>query len=128
VTTETKLGKILIVDDDPDMLELVAMNLEAAGFGVASLDRGVDAKSAAFHLAPDLMVLDVMMPEVDGFGVLEALRKDPRTAHVPVVLLSAKATPEDIRHGIAAGADAYLTKPFDPDELQAKIESLLWDI
>jgi DNA-binding response OmpR family regulator len=122
----TRLGKILIVDDDPDMLELVALNLEAAGFGVAQLDGGQDAKSAVFHLAPDLVVLDVMMPHVDGFGVLAAMRADERTASVPVVLLSAKATPEDIEAGLAAGADAYLTKPFDPDELQATIEQLLW--
>ena len=120
-----RIARILIVDDDPTIRELVMMNLEAGGFGVAALDGGTDAKSAADHLSPDLLILDVMMPEVDGFAVLESLRSDPKTRDIPVLLLSAKATSDDVHAGLEAGADAYVTKPFCPDELQQEVERLL---
>jgi DNA-binding response OmpR family regulator len=108
---------VLCADDDPDILSLVALRLQRAGYGVAQAVDGEQALSLARELRPDVLVLDVMMPRLSGTDVLEALRADEATASLPVVLLSARAQDEDIARGLRAGADAYLAKPFQASEL-----------
>lgn len=116
--------KVLIVDDDPVIQLLLRVNMEMEGFVVSTAGDGEEALRLAAEVEPDLMLLDVVMPKLDGFGVLEALRADG-SPRFPVILLSAKSAPEDEQAGIEAGADLYVTKPFDPPELIKRIKDLL---
>jgi DNA-binding response OmpR family regulator len=109
--------RILFADDDPGMRAIVYINLEAEGFEVTVVDDGETALMEVERSLPDLIVLDVMMPGRDGFDVLEQLKARPRTAVIPVVLLTAKAADADVWEGWKSGADYYMTKPFDPGEL-----------
>jgi DNA-binding response OmpR family regulator len=109
--------RILLADDDEDILRLLRFNLTAEGFDVVSATNGEEAIHLARTACPDLVVLDVMMPEMDGLEVLAALKAHPRTCQIPVVLLTAKATDAEVWQGWRAGADYYITKPFDLDEL-----------
>ena len=108
---------MLFADDDPGMRAIVLMNLEAEGFEVTVVRDGEAALAAIETTLPDLIVLDVMMPGRDGYDVLRQLKDEPRTASIPVVLLTAKAADTDVWEGWKSGADYYMTKPFDPDEL-----------
>lgn len=110
-------ARILYAEDDPAMRTLFEMNLEAEGFEVHLVADGDAAYEAAHDLKPDLIVLDIMMPGRDGYTVLRELKDDPRTRHIPVVLLTAKASDEDVWEGWQSGADYYITKPFNVDEL-----------
>jgi DNA-binding response OmpR family regulator len=103
----------------------MATNLEAEGFDVQTVADGDEAYEAAVLIGPDVLVLDIMMPGRDGYEVLRALRANPMTASMPVVLLSAKATDAEVWEGWKAGADYYITKPFNPTELTDFIEHLL---
>ena len=116
---------ILSVDDERDVTDLVAFHLTRAGYDVRTAASGREALDAIQHRAPDLIVLDLMLPDIDGFGVCEILRRQPRTATIPVVILTAWAT-HDARHlGLELGALDYLTKPFSPKELVRRVERLL---
>ncbi len=117
--------RILVVDDEPDALELSEINLRAAGFGVLLADDGADALKQARQKKPDLIVLDVMLPEMDGMEVCKTLRQDPATASIPIIMLTAKAAEIDRVLGLELGADDYLTKPFSPRELVLRIKGLL---
>ncbi|MFO1498945.1 MAG: response regulator [Verrucomicrobiota bacterium] len=117
--------KILIVDDEPDALELVGYNLKRAGFEVMAASDGAQALRKARSVLPDLIVLDVMLPEVDGLEVCRILRGDPPTATVPIIMLTAKAGEIDRVLGLELGADDYLTKPFSPRELILRIRNVL---
>jgi DNA-binding response OmpR family regulator len=117
--------RILVADDDIDMLHLVSVRLTAAGFDVLQSTSGDSALELAQAEMPTLSVLDVMMPGLSGLEVCRALRNNPRTAHMPVVLLSARAEEIDRILGLEMGADDYLTKPFSPRELLLRIESIL---
>jgi DNA-binding response OmpR family regulator len=114
--------RVLVVDDDPVIVELLVLNLELEGHEAITANDGREALTLAREAAPDLLLLDIMMPELDGFAVCRALRDDPEFAHLPVVLLSARAQESDLVRGTAAGADAYVTKPFDPFELVRLLE------
>ena len=109
--------RCLVVDDDPNIREVVFYNLAAEGMDVRTVDNGSEAEREAFADPPDVIVLDVMMPGRDGYDVLETLKNDARTRDIPVVLLTAKATDEEIWRGWRSGADYYITKPFSLDEL-----------
>jgi DNA-binding response OmpR family regulator len=109
--------RVLIVDDDPDVLALLALNFDAEGFDVLTCTSGADAEAVALSALPDLILLDVMMPERDGLEVLRALKATARTRDIPVVLLTARSTDADIWEGWRSGTDYYMTKPFDLDEL-----------
>ena len=109
--------RVLVADDDPDVLRVLVHNLEAEGFRVTTCDNGDDAHDIARTTAPDLIILDVMMPRRDGLDVLTSLKANPLTRDIPVVVLSAKSNDEDVWHGWRAGADYYVTKPFELDEL-----------
>jgi DNA-binding response OmpR family regulator len=109
--------RVLVVDDEPTIRQLLAINLLAEGIHVAAVPDGFSARRAALSDPPDLIILDVMMPGLDGLELLRELRGDPRTADIPVVLLTARTSDAEVWAGWAAGADYYLTKPFDVGEL-----------
>jgi CheY-like chemotaxis protein len=115
---------VLCADDDRDILALLALRLERAGFRVAQAVDGEQALTLARDLLPDVVVLDVMMPRMTGTEVVAALRADPATAALRVVLLSARAQEADVERGLGAGADAYLAKPFQAPELIALVGRL----
>ncbi|WP_164015112.1 ATP-binding protein [Pyxidicoccus trucidator] len=117
-----ELGRIVLADDNGDMRDYVARILAAAGWRVEPVRDGAEALDAARARVPDLVLTDVMMPGLDGFELLEALRKDPRTADVPIILLSARAGEEATVEGLKAGANDYLVKPFSARELLARVE------
>lgn len=109
--------KILVIEDD-DAVRLPLIDvLEAHGYAIASASNGKDGIKLARNEEPDLIISDIMMPEVDGFGVFEALQEDARTGIIPFIFLSAKTDPSDIREGLSLGADDYITKPFEVRDL-----------
>ena len=116
---------ILAVDDDIDILELVEVSLTADGFNVITASDGRSALESARDNAPDLILLDLMMPEMDGFEVIEKLKLDAATRTIPVIMLTAKAQTHEKIQGLRSGADDYITKPFQLDELTARIEAVL---
>ncbi|MDQ1700889.1 MAG: hypothetical protein QOF57_141 [Frankiaceae bacterium] len=118
-------ARVLVVDDDDVIRQLITVNLELEGFEVFTAVDGQDALDQVSAIQPDLITLDVMMPRMDGWQAAERLRADPDTAAIKLVLLSARAQESDIRRGEQIGVDAYLTKPFDPDELIETINQLL---
>jgi DNA-binding response OmpR family regulator len=116
---------VLVADDEPDILDLVRMVLEEEGYEVATADNGASALRLANERRPDLCVLDVMMPEVDGYDVARVLKRDQELRTIPVILLTARTEPENVARGREAGADEYLSKPFMPDEFQHAVRSVL---
>ena len=114
---QPNIRRILVADDDPNLRELLVMNLAAEGFEVQAYDNGEAAYRNARVMQPDLIVLDVMMPERDGISALRVLKDDPCTGHIPVVLLTARATDAEVWEGWESGADYYITKPFNVEEL-----------
>src|SRR5437667_1175145 len=117
--------RILVVDDEPEAVELVEFNLKQAGFNVFSAEDGATALRRARELLPSLIVLDLMLPEMDGLEVCRILRRDPATADIPVIMLTAKAAEVDRVVGLELGADDYLTKPFSPRELVLRVKKVL---
>ena len=109
--------KILVVDDERHIVRLVEVNLARAGYDVATAYDGVEALEKVKSEKPDMIVLDVMMPRMDGFEVLKRLQADPETQDIPVIMLTAKAQDADIFRGWSSGVSSYLTKPFNPREL-----------
>ncbi|GIL30122.1 response regulator [Actinocatenispora comari] len=118
-------GRVLVVDDDPDIVRFVEMNLRFEGFEVAVAADGVQALAEIARHRPDLVLLDVMMPELDGVEVTRRIRADPLTAGLPVIMLTAKGLGADRVAGLTAGADDYIIKPFDTLELVARVRSTL---
>jgi DNA-binding response OmpR family regulator len=119
------MPKVLVVDDEPDAVELIKFNLKAAGYDVVSAADGEEALKKARLLLPDLIVLDVMLPEVDGLEVCKILRRDSRVSAIPIIMLTAKAAEIDRVLGLELGADDYVTKPFSPRELVLRVKRLL---
>jgi len=117
--------KILVVDDEPEAVELVEFNLKQAGYEVVSAADGTEGLKKTRSLLPSLIVLDLMLTEMDGLEVCKMLRRDPATAAIPIVMLTAKAAEIDRVLGLELGADDYLTKPFSPRELVLRIKKLL---
>ncbi|HWD93390.1 MAG TPA: response regulator [Verrucomicrobiae bacterium] len=117
--------KILVVDDDPELVELVSFNLKQAGYAVGTAFNGVEALKKARSLDPDLIVLDIMMPELDGLAVCEILRRDNRPTPIPIMILTALSSELGRMAGMGSGASDFLTKPFSPRLLVARIEELL---
>ncbi|MBL0176016.1 MAG: response regulator [Ignavibacteria bacterium] len=118
-------GTILVVEDEEDILELITFNLLKDGYKVERARTGEDALVKARHLHPDLVVLDIMLPGVDGLEVCRAIKGATETAHIPVVMLTAKTEESDIVSGLELGADDYVTKPFSPRVLLARIKSVI---
>ena len=116
---------ILTVDDETNIRRLLQVNLQRAGYRVTMACDGVEALESIRQERPDLIVLDVMMPRMDGFEVLRQLRMDTTTAELPVIMLTAKAQDADVFRGWQSGADCYLTKPFNPNELLVFVKRVL---
>ncbi|MDQ4107758.1 MAG: response regulator [Actinomycetota bacterium] len=116
---------ILVVDDDPDIARFVEVNLRSAGYDVSVAGDGEEALERATEIRPDLVLLDVMMPHLDGFEVAQRLRKSPQTANTSIIMLTAKALSSDKVTGLQSGADDYIIKPFDPIELLARVKGTL---
>jgi CheY-like chemotaxis protein len=119
--------RILAVDDDPIILRLLQVNLEMEGHEVVTAADGHEALAQMRAASPEVVLLDVMMPELDGWQVCERIRADAELAHTPVVFLSARAQESDLARGAEVGADAYVTKPFDPLALIELVERLAAD-
>jgi two-component system, OmpR family, phosphate regulon response regulator PhoB len=117
-------GTVLVVDDDPVIVNLLRVNFEIEGYDVLTASGGEAGMAQARAGHPDVVLLDVMMPEVDGLEVARALRLDPDTRDIPIILLSAKAQAQDIQAGLAV-ADDYVTKPFEPLELLDRVAGVL---
>ena len=119
------MPRILVVEDDPDISELIAHYLTRAGHDVDRLAHGGEAPRRVRESPPDLVVLDLMLPGLDGLMVCQALRADPATAAIPIIMLTARGEETDRVTGLELGADDYVTKPFSPKELVARIAALL---
>lgn len=115
--------KILVVDDDPLMRRIVTQSLERAAYDLLEAESGLAGIQCAIEQHPDLILLDVMMPEMDGFEVIRRLRSHPMTLGVPIILLTALGEMSEKVHGMQLGADDYMTKPFDPRELRARVQA-----
>jgi DNA-binding response OmpR family regulator len=118
------LGRVLVVDDDEVIRQLIAVNLQLEGFDVVTAVDGRDCLEKVAEVAPDVITLDVMMPRLDGWVTATQLRRNPETAGIKVVLITARAQEEDKDRGREIGVDAYLTKPFDPAEMIRVIREL----
>jgi DNA-binding response OmpR family regulator len=116
---------VLVVDDDPVILKLLEVNFEMEGFTVLVARDGEEGIEVARSDQPDLVVSDIMMPKVSGLELVTALKADPTTSEIPIILLSAKAQNADVRSGLDAGADDYVTKPFEPLDLVDRVNRLL---
>lgn len=116
---------ILVVEDEEDILELVRYNLAREGYQVSLAGSGEQALRTVREALPHLIVLDLMLPELDGLEVCKRVKQDPRTAHIPVVMLTAKGEESDVVTGLELGADDYVTKPFSPKVLVARIRAVL---
>ena len=119
------MAKILVVDDEPHVVELVAFNLRREGYTVVSANNGASALVSVEQERPDLIILDIMMPIMDGIQVAETLKANEATRDIPIVMLTAKAQDADILEGLVAGAEVYLPKPFSPLELSRVVKSML---
>ena len=117
--------KILLVEDDAELVELLTFNLKKAGFAIGTAVDGIEAIKKARSVGPDLVLLDIMLPELDGFAVCEMLRREPATAAIPIIMLTALSSELARFTGLDAGADDYITKPFNLKELVSRVEGFL---
>ncbi|GAB4142923.1 MULTISPECIES: response regulator transcription factor [Thermoleptolyngbya] len=128
MTKEASVGehkRLLLIDDDPNLILLVKDYLEFRGYEVITSENGQEALEVLQKETPDMIICDVMMPQMDGYSLVEQVRKDPRTSWIPVLFLSAKGQSQDKIKGLNTGADVYMVKPFEPEELVAQVESSL---
>ena len=116
---------ILLIEDDRDMRDLVARHLEHSGFDVQKAEDGIKGQALALQYAPDLILLDLMLPSVDGLTLCQRLRRDERTTNIPILMITALGGLKDKVTGFNSGADDYITKPFDLEELYVRIKALL---
>jgi DNA-binding NarL/FixJ family response regulator len=117
--------RLLLIDDDPNLILLVRDYLEFRGYEVLTADNGKEALNLLSQNLPDMIICDIMMPEMDGYALIENVRQDQRTSWIPVLFLSARGQSQDRIKGLNLGADVYMVKPFEPEELVAQVESSL---
>jgi DNA-binding response OmpR family regulator len=118
-------AKVLVADDDEDILALISFRLERSGYRVQTADDGEKAFDLAVQDDFDLVIVDVMMPKLDGYELTRKLRQNPSTRSIPIILLTARVQEPDIARGFDAGADDYIKKPFSPQELRARVQAIL---
>lgn len=118
-------GRIMVIEDEPDIAEVIAYNLEREGYSVSTADNGQHGLDQVLREPPDLVLLDLMLPGMDGIEVCRQIRAESHTARLPVIMLTAKGEESDVVLGLGIGADDYLTKPFSPRELVARIRAVL---
>jgi DNA-binding response OmpR family regulator len=116
---------VLVAEDDEDILELISLILERSGYEVIRAADGEEALGLARSERPVLVMLDVMMPRLDGYEVTRRLRQDEATAGIPILLVTARVQDGDVQRGFEAGADDYLRKPFSPEELESRLQAIL---
>ncbi|MGB2560780.1 MAG: response regulator transcription factor [Akkermansiaceae bacterium] len=119
------MQSVLVIEDEEDIADLVAFNLRRAGYHVETASDGIKGLGAAKALLPDLIVLDLMMPGMDGISLFKELKREPATRVIPVIMLTARGQTEDRIRGLEVGADDYMTKPFSPKELSLRVANLL---
>ncbi|KPJ69875.1 hypothetical protein AMJ44_02100 [candidate division WOR-1 bacterium DG_54_3] len=120
-----KTKKILVVDDEPDVASLLTLMLKSQGYNVIAAGDGQEALEKARAEVPDLIVLDIMLPKLDGYKVARMLKFDEKFSHIPIIMLTAKIQEKDRKTGLEMGADAYVTKPFDTMQLLEKVKEVL---
>lgn len=125
MTDSDSTPTILVADDEEDLRELVAYRLTRSGYNVIGAEDGQEAFELAAERTPDLMILDVMMPKLDGYELTRRVRAEAALRSIPVILLTARSQESDIDRGFEVGADDYLKKPFNPDELVARVRAVL---
>ncbi len=125
MSDDAKKYKVLVVDDEIPIQRIVKFNLEKEGYIVFLADNGKKAVESVKQNAPDLILLDVMMPEMDGYEVCKMLKKNGKTKHIPVIMLTARGQESDEKKGLSSGADDYITKPFSPKKLMELVKSKL---
>ncbi|PIR16969.1 MAG: two-component system response regulator [Deltaproteobacteria bacterium CG11_big_fil_rev_8_21_14_0_20_49_13] len=118
-------GKILVVDDDKDLVETITFRLEAAGYEVSSAYDGQEGLEKAMDIKPDLILLDVMMPKMDGYQVCRMLKFDENYKNIPIIMLTVRGQEQDKNTGVDVGANDYITKPFDSKDLLTRIQRIL---
>lgn len=123
--TGSKKRTVLVVEDDAGILRQIAFNLESHGYLVQTAMTGLDALKLLMQKRPDLLITDVMMPEMDGHELVSSVRSDPDLADMPVIMLTARSQDEDMMQGYQSGTDLYLTKPFNPAELVTFVKRIL---
>jgi DNA-binding NarL/FixJ family response regulator len=123
--SKTESNQLLLIDDDPNLILLVKDYLEFRGYQVTTAENGREALEILEKSLPDLIICDVMMPEMDGYAFVEKVRQNNRTNWIPVMFLSAKGQSQDKVKGLNTGADVYMVKPFEPEELVAQVEASL---
>ena len=116
---------VLLAEDEPDIVKLVTYILRREGFSVRTATTGQEAVAVARQGEVDIVLLDIMLPELNGYAVCAALREDPLTRHIPVVVMSARAQAREVERGLEAGAVSYITKPFEPAQLGEQIRAVL---
>ena len=121
---DAKKRKVLLVDDEPSIVKMVAKRLEVAGFEVVVAMDGEEGLEKAKTQGPDVIILDLMLPKLNGYEVCAALKKDPQHQKIPVIMLSARVQERDEKAGLECGADAYMRKPFNSQELVGQINAL----
>src|SRR3970282_537871 len=119
------MSQILIIDDEQDILDLLSYNLKKEGFSILTAKDGISAKETARKTNPDLIILDLMLPGIDGLELCRMLKKDPKIALIPIIMLTAKGQETDKITGLETGADDYVTKPFSVREITARVKALL---
>lgn len=117
--------RLLIVEDEKDMMEILTFRLEAAGFEVIQAYDGQEGLDKAYSQSPDLILLDLMLPRIDGYQVCRKLKSDVKYKKIPIIMLTARASEKERKMGLECGAEAYIIKPFDPQALMDKIKELL---
>ncbi len=118
--------KILVVEDNADMMELLTFNLKKAGFAIGTAANGIEALKKARSVSPDLILLDLMLPELDGLAVCEILRRDPATSTIPIIIVTALSSQLARLVGLAGGSNDYITKPFNFKHLLSRVEEILY--
>lgn len=117
--------KILVVEDSKNIITIVKMYLENHGYEIIPINDGVSAINSVFEIHPDLLLLDIVIPKMNGYLVAQTLKQNDSTKHIPVIMMSAKAQKDDIKKALELGVEDYLTKPFTPDELINKVKQYI---
>ena len=118
-------NKIVIIEDEPDIVEVLTYNLKREGFNVVSVERGDEGLNAVRNQSPNLVILDLMLPGIDGLSLCQQMKSDPLIKEIPIIIISAKGEESDVVIGLELGADDYLPKPFSPRELLARVKAVL---
>ena len=118
-------NKIVVIEDEPDIMEIVSYNLKREGYSVVGVDRGDEGLNVIRNQSPNLVILDLMLPGLDGLSICQQMKSDPIVRDIPVIIISAKGEESDIVIGLELGADDYLAKPFSPRELLARVKAVL---